>query len=227
MLAGLRDNDALLMDGDVVVVAQKVISKAEGRVVALDDVEPGEEALRRAAETDKDPRVVELILRESNEVVRQDHGVIIVEHRCGLVLANAGVDQSNVPEGYAVLLPEDADASAQRLRRGLQEATGQRCAVIIIDSIGRAWRNGIVGHAIGVAGLAPLLDLRDSRDLFDRPLRVTEVALADEIAAAASALMGQSGEGKPVVLVRGFAANTNGGASVQTLLREKRLDLFR
>jgi coenzyme F420-0:L-glutamate ligase/coenzyme F420-1:gamma-L-glutamate ligase len=227
VLEGLASNDELLMDGDVVVVAQKVISKAEGRVIALADVEPGEEARRRAAETDKDPRLVELILRESNEVVRQDHGVMIVEHRSGLVLANAGVDQSNVPEGHAVLLPEDADASARALLEALHSATGKRLAVIIIDSIGRAWRNGTVGHAIGVAGLAPLLDLRATRDLFDRPLRVTEVALADEIAAAASALMGQASEGKPVVLVRGFSARRADQASAQTLLREKRLDLFR
>jgi coenzyme F420-0:L-glutamate ligase/coenzyme F420-1:gamma-L-glutamate ligase len=227
ILAGLADNNALLMDGDVIVIAQKVVSKAEGRVVALADVKPGDEARRRAEETDKDPRVVELILRESNEVVRQDHGVIIVEHRLGLVLANAGVDQSNVPAGYAVLLPEDPDRSARSLLESLKAATGKQIAVIIIDSIGRAWRNGTVGQAIGTAGLMPLLDLRQSLDLFDRPLRVTDVALADEIAGAASALMGQSGEAKPVVVARGFSPGSGDAESARTLLRARRLDMFR
>jgi coenzyme F420-0:L-glutamate ligase/coenzyme F420-1:gamma-L-glutamate ligase len=227
VLAGLADNNDLLMDGDVIVLAQKVVSKAEGRVVALADVKPGAEALRRAQETDKDPRIVELILKESNEVVRQDHGVIVVEHRLGLVLANAGVDQSNVPEGYAVLLPEDPDRSAADLMTRLASATGKQVAVIIIDSIGRAWRNGTVGQAIGVAGLEPLLDLRQSMDLFDRPLRHTDVALADEIAAAASALMGQSGEAKPVVVARGFSALSGSADSVRPLLRAKSLDMFR
>jgi len=223
----LKSNDMTLMDDDVVVVAQKVVSKAEGRVVALADVKPSDEAERRAAETDKDPALVQVILDESNEVVRQHHGVIIVEHRLGFVMANAGVDQSNAHAGQVILLPDDPDASAARLAAALREFSGRRVGVIVSDSIGRAWRNGTVGHALGVAGFKPLIDLRQTMDLFERPMQVTEVALADEIAAAASPLMGQGAEAKPVVIVRGFSLLADESASVQALLRSRDLDLFR
>lgn len=225
--AALEANNLTLLDDDILVVAQKVVSKAEGRVVNLADVKPSAEAERRGRETDKDPALVQLILDESREVIRQDHGIIIVEHRLGFVMANAGIDQSNTPAGQAVLLPEDPDASAMRLAAALGELNGRRIGVIVIDSIGRAWRNGTVGHALGVAGLNPLIDLRETPDLFDRPMQVTEVALADEIAAAASALMGQAGEAKPVVLVRGFPELGREQATVADLLRSKSLDLFR
>ncbi len=225
--AALESNNVTLMDDDLLVVAQKVVSKAEGRVVTLANVKPSVEAQKRARETDKDAALVQLILDESKEVIRQDHGVIIVEHRLGFVMANAGVDQSNVPAGQAVLLPQDPDASAARLAAALGGLSGRRLGVIISDSIGRAWRNGTVGHALGVAGLKPLIDLRQTMDLFDRPMQVTEVGLADEIAAAASALMGQGGEAKPVVVVRGFPAIPDDQASVQALLRSRSLDLFR
>lgn len=223
----LKSNDMTLMDDDIVVVAQKVVSKAEGRIVTLADVKPSEEARVRAAETDKDPALVEVILQESNEVVRQHHGVIIVEHRLGFVMANAGVDQSNSNSGEVILLPEDPDASAARLAAALGEISGRHVGVIVSDSIGRAWRNGTVGHALGVAGMQSLIDLRQTMDLFERPMQVTEVALADEIAAGASALMGQGAEAKPVVIVRGFPPIPDDVASVQTLLRCKDLDLFR
>lgn len=225
--AALESNHVDLADDDVIVVAQKVVSRSEGRIVALADVTPSQEAQRRAAETDKNPALVQLILDESREVVRQHHGVIIVEHRLGFVMANAGVDQSNADSGQAILLPVDPDASAARLVSALGKLSGRCVGVIVSDSIGRAWRNGTVGHALGVAGFSPLVDLRQTLDLFGRPMKVTEVALADEIAAGASTLMGQGAEAKPVVIVRGFHVPRNDSASVQTLLRSKELDLFR
>lgn len=225
--AALKSNNMALMDDDVVVVAQKIVSKVEGRIVALADVNPSAEARKRGEETDKDPALVQIILDESNEVVRQHHGVIIVEHRLGFVMANAGVDQSNSHAGQVILLPEDPDASALRLAAALGDVSGRRVGVIVSDSIGRAWRNGTVGHAIGVAGFEPLIDLRQTTDMFEREMQVSEVALADEIAAAASALMGQGAEAKPVVIVRGFTLPPEKEASVQTLLRSKELDLFR
>ncbi len=223
----LEVNNITLMDDDLVVVAQKIVSKAEGRVVRLADVKPSDEAIRRGRETDKDPALVQLILDESNEVIRQENGLIIVEHRLGFVMANAGIDQSNVSSGHAILLPKDPDASAAQLAAALGKLSGRRLGVIIIDSIGRAWRNGTVGQALGVSGLKPLIDLRDSPDLFDRPMQVSEVGLADEIAAGASALMGQCDEAKPVVIVRGFRTTPDDKTSVQDLLRHKSMDLFR
>lgn len=225
--ASLNAEPTGLRDDDIVVVAQKIVSKAEGRMVRLADVTPTEEARKRGLETGKDPAVVQLILDESVAVLRQGRQVIIVEHRLGFVMANAGIDQSNAAPGYAILLPLDPDASAAQLAAGLGERCGRRIGVIIIDSFGRAWRNGTVGHAIGVAGLRALLDLRQSPDLVGRPMQVTEVGLADEIAAGASALMGQGGEAKPVVIVRGFRGLRDDAATVRALLRHRDQDLFR
>lgn len=227
IVTALGDNNFELLDDDIVVVAQKVVSKSEGRIVSLADVEPSPEAIECARMTDKDPALVQLILDESNEVLRQDNNVIIVEHRLGFVMANAGVDQSNCADGDVVLLPRDPDASARRLARTFSERTGRKVGVIIIDSIGRAWRNGSIGQTLGVAGVVPLLDLRETPDLFGREMRVTEVALADEIAAGASALMGEGSEAKPVVVVRGFHALGDADTSVRSLLRDKNMDLFR
>ena len=225
--AGLEAAPFALRDDDILVVAQKIVSKAEGRMVRLADVTPSEEARRRGLETGKDPALVQLILDESVEVLRQGTQVIIVEHRLGLVMANAGIDQSNAAPGYAILLPLDPDASAARLAVALGERYGCRIGVIIIDSFGRAWRNGTVGAAIGVAGLRALLDLRQSPDLVGRPMQVTEVGLADEIAAGASALMGQGAEAKPVVIVRGFSGLHDDRGTVRILLRPRDQDLFR
>jgi coenzyme F420-0:L-glutamate ligase/coenzyme F420-1:gamma-L-glutamate ligase len=217
-------------DGDVLVVAQKVVSKAEGRIVRLSSVEPSSEALALAGKAGKDARLVELILRESQEIVRCIPGLIIARHRLGVVLANAGIDQSNLesPDGdeAALLWPIDPDASAERLRREIGERTGAKIAVIVNDSLGRAWRNGTIGTAIGVAGIAGLVDRRGAPDLFGRLLRSTEVAQADEIAAAASALMGQADEGRPAVLVRGtnFVFRSSGA---RELVRDLKIDLFR
>jgi coenzyme F420-0:L-glutamate ligase/coenzyme F420-1:gamma-L-glutamate ligase len=222
----LRANNLRPMDHDVLVVAQKIVSKAEGRSVLLSEVMPSEEARRRATETGKDPRLVELILRESTEVLRQGDKLIITENRLGLVMANAGIDQSNVDAGCALLLPQDPDRSASDIRAHIKEEFDVDVGVIVADSIGRAWRNGVIGHAIGVAGIKALLDLRRVPDLNNQELRVTDAAIADEIAAAASLLMGQAAEGKPVVLVRGFK-DIQGASTAKSLLRPKEQDLFR
>lgn len=217
-----------LEDGDVVVLAQKIVSKAEDRQVALADVTPSPAALELAGKTGKDPRVVELILSEADEVVRVRPNLIIVRHKLGLVLANAGIDQSNVGAGegaQALLLPVDPDASAAKLRAALHEATGRTVAVLVIDSLGRAWRVGTTGTAIGVAGLPALLNLRGQPDLNGRKLESSELGLADEIAAAASLVMGQAAEGTPIVVVRGLNYTAD-GSTARTLLRPREMDLF-
>ena len=217
-----------LHDGDVLVIAQKIVSKAEGRAVRLATVTPSARAIALAKETGKDPRLVELILGESDEVLRYRRDVIVVAHRLGFVTANAGIDQSNVgsDDAEALLLPRDPDASCSALRATLRRRTGADTGVVINDSHGRAWRNGTVGVALGVAGLPALVDLRGRPDLYDRALRITEVGLADELAAAASLLMGQSNEGRPVVLARGVPYPRRDG-SVRELLRPRDRDLFR
>ncbi len=220
-----------LVDGDVLVFAQKVISKSEGRFAVLDEIEPSARAQELAARCLKDPRYVELVLRESREVLRTVPGVLIVEDRRGLVLANAGVDQSNVEPDErgrerALLLPEDPDGSAARLRARLRSVCGVDVAVIINDSLGRAWRQGTIGTAIGAAGIPGLLDLRGEPDRLGRKLQITEVGMADELASAASALMGQSSEGRPIVLIRGLPYPRREGAAAE-LRRPREKDLFR
>jgi coenzyme F420-0:L-glutamate ligase/coenzyme F420-1:gamma-L-glutamate ligase len=212
----------------VLVLAQKIVSKAEGRLVHLPEVAPSPRALELAVTTGKDPRLVELILGEATEVLRARPGLLVVEHRLGFVCANAGVDQSNVAgsDDWALLLPVDPDASARRLRDAIRAASGAELAVIVSDSHGRAWRFGVVGVAIGVAGLHPLSDLRGQPDLTGRPLQITEVGTADELAAAAGLLMGQADAGTPAVLVRG-AAFVAGEGRLRELLRPKQQDLFR
>ena len=216
-----------LQDDDILVLAQKIVSKSEGRVVCLADVKPSAEAIERGTRMGKEPALVQLILDESVEVIRERGELIIVQHRLGYVMANAGVDQSNAKPGYAILLPVDPDASARRLAEAMLARTGRRVGVIISDSIGRAWRIGTVGHAIGVAGIRTLLDLRGTPDLVGRKMLVSEVGLADEIAAGASALMGQGDEAKPVVLVRGFKDIRDDNGTVQHLIRPKSMDMFR
>lgn len=227
ILAALRASERSLQAGDVVVLAQKIVSKAEGRTVDLRTVTPSARALKLGEACEKDPRLVELILCESTDVLRHRPGVIIVAHRLGMVLANAGIDRSNVGgEDHALLLPVDPDRSSADIRRKLSDATGVDVGVMIIDSIGRAWRNGTVGTAIGVSGLPGLLDLRGRPDLFGRALETTEVGHADELAAAASLVMGQSGEGRPVVLARGLGYERRDGSG-QELIRAREKDLFR
>lgn len=229
ILAGVARAGEQLGDGDIVVLAQKIVSKAEDRYVRLADVTPSARARELAQAARKDPRVVELMLQESREVLRHRPDVIVVEHRLGFVLANAGIDASNLePAGdeRVLLLPRDPDTSAAALRDLLQKATGARLGVIINDSLGRAWRNGTVGTALGASGLPTLLDLRGKPDLHGRTLRSTEVGVADEVAAAASLLMGQADEGRPIVIVRGFPYPLGDG-SAQDLVRQRHLDMFR
>ncbi len=231
ILDALAQSGTALADGDILVLAQKIVSKAEGRYAALDAVKPSPRARALAAKVNKDARLVELILSESTGVVRTREGVLVVAHRLGLVLANAGIDSSNVepaPDGgeRVLLLPEDPDRSAHRLRARLFEITGKTVGIIVNDSLGRAWRNGTVGAAIGAAGITALQDLRGRRDLFDRPLATTQVGVADEIAAAASIVMGQADEGRPVVLVQGADAMADTGTA-KDLVRPPEHDLFR
>jgi coenzyme F420-0:L-glutamate ligase / coenzyme F420-1:gamma-L-glutamate ligase len=230
ILTALATSNETLRDGDILVIAQKIVSKAQDRFVRLDAVEPSAQAERLAHAVNKDARLVELILRESTEVVRHRRDVLIVAHKLGLVMANAGIDQSNVEQGVhedtALLLPENPDATCAELRQALHIRTGAEVAVIINDSHGRAFRNGTVGVAIGASGLAALADLRGAPDLYGRRLRSTEVALADEIASAASLLMGQASEGRPIVLARGIAVAQGDGAAAD-LVRPKKIDLFR
>jgi len=228
--AAIKRAGRTLESGDVVVVAQKIVSKAEGRFVRLAEVTPSARALELAPIAGKDPRMVELMLRESREVLRVKPGVIVVAHNLGFVMANAGIDQSNVPgadgEEIALLLPVDPDATAHRLQQGLQATCGVEIGVIINDSFGRAWRNGVAGIAIGVAGIPALVDLRGRKDRGGRPLRVTQVAAADELAAAASLLMGQADEGCPAILARGFPYARRAGSTAE-LVRPHAEDLFR
>src|SRR6266566_3473694 len=208
LIAACERNALSPADGDVVVVAQKIVSKAEGRYVDLAKVKPSPRAASLAAEVNKDPRLVEVILGEARRVVRQRPGVLIVEHRLGFIMANAGVDRSNIDPDVAaepaLLLPSDPDASAARLRERLAAHFRSRPGVIVTDSWGRAWRRGTVGVALGAAGLPALMDLRGRPDLFGHELRVTQTGFADEIASAASLIMGQGDEGRPTVLVRGL-----------------------
>jgi len=230
ILAGLERLGETLRDGDVLVLAQKIVSKAENRYAYLNDIEPGAQALELAQAADKDPRLAELILRESAAVLRTRKGAIIVEHRNGYVHANAGIDQSNIesdPDNPRVLLlPENPDASAAQLRARLRELSGADVAIIINDSAGRAWRNGVIGFALGSAGFVVLENRIGTCDLFGRPLEITEIAVADELAAAASFLMGQAAEGAPVVLIRG-ATLTPAGTGSGALIRAREQDLFR
>ena len=228
----LHKNHIDLLGNDILVIAQKIVSKAEGRAVNLAGVTPSQRATDLAENIQKDARLVELILRESNEVLRTRVGTIVVEHKLGFVCANAGIDHSNVAgtgnanEEWVLLLPAEPDRSAEKIRQTIQTKTGKRVGILIIDSHGRAWRNGTVGVAIGIAGLPGVQDLRGEQDLFGFTLRITQVGVADELAAAASLTMGQAAEGTPVVHVRGFPYPLREG-SLQELLRPKEQDLFR
>ena len=225
-------NNISLEDNDILVFAQKIVSKAEGRLINLVTVKPSERASELAQATEKDPRLVELILQESNEVLRTRIGTIVVEHKLGFVCANAGIDHSNVAgvgdlaEEWVLLLPIEPDRSAERIRSDIQSKTGKQIGLLIIDSHGRAWRNGTVGVAIGIAGMPGLVDLRGKPDLFNFTLRITQVGAADELAAAASLVMGQAAEGTPVVHVRGFPYPLR-ESSLKELIRPKDQDLFR
>jgi coenzyme F420-0:L-glutamate ligase/coenzyme F420-1:gamma-L-glutamate ligase len=212
-------------DGDVFVVTQKAVSKAEGRFVNLEEVEPSALAMQLATQWDKDARHVEVVLRESKRIVKMDRGVIICETRHGLVCANAGVDASNVPNGQLVLLPLDPDASAQGVRTALKEATGADVAVIVSDTFGRPWRAGYTEVAIGVAGMLPIIDYVGQTDTHGRELKVTIICIADELASAAEMVTGKINR-VPVAHIRGYAV-PRGEGSAREIVRAAEMDLFR
>ena len=229
LLRAVADNGCELGDGDILAVAQKIVSKAEGRLVQLRNVQPTAQAERLATQTDKDPRLVQLILDESTAVVRQKPGVLIMRHKLGLVGAHAGVDQSNVDHDggdAALLLPKDPDASAERLRKAVQAETGRAIGVLITDSANRPWRLGTVGVAIGCAGLQVLDDHRGGSDLYGRELKVTLINRADSIAAAATLAMGETSERTPAALVAGLPPATV-GQTARLAVRPLEEDLFR
>lgn len=230
ILRGLSDAKIDLLDDDVLVLAQKIVSKAEGRMVRLSDVTPSPRALELARESGKDARFCEVVLWDTHEIVRVRDGLIIVETNHGWVCANAGIDRSNVAphnaEEWVLRLPENADRSARELRERLRAASARDLGVVVNDTHGRAWRNGAIGVAIGVAGLPAVEDLRGRTDLFGYHLQVTTLGLADQIASAASLVQGQADEGRPIVHVRGITAARRDGSS-REIVREKDQDLFR
>ena len=226
ILAAIGQNDLDVRDRDVLVVAHKIVSKAEGRIVNLADVKPSRNSAKMAKVHGKDPRIMELILRESVQVLRAKNGIVVSETKHGLVCANAGVDQSNVEGDSALLLPVDPDKSASRLKDTIKKKTGKEVAVIITDTFGRPFREGQVNVAIGVAGIRPIKSYIGSRDMFGRKLKVSEIAVADEIASAAELIMGKS-EGIPAAIVRGFPFEKAAKSSARLLQRSKKQDLFR
>ena len=232
IIKAIRCQGLELVDNDILVLAQKIVSKSESRFASLSEIIPSEEACALAVESNKDPRMVELILRESRRVLRVRPGTIIVEHRLGFICANAGIDHSNVlaeengGKEVVLLLPEDPDASALKVRRGVELACGVRIGVLIIDSHGRAWRLGTSGVTVGLSGIPGLVDLRGQADLFGFRLQITQVGAADELAAAASLVMGQAAEATPVVHVRGFPYTLREG-KMGELLRPEDEDMFR
>jgi coenzyme F420-0:L-glutamate ligase/coenzyme F420-1:gamma-L-glutamate ligase len=223
----LLQNRITLAENDVIVIAQKVVSKAEGRIVDLGKIKPSQKAIRLARQLRKDPRIVELILKESREVVKVQNGIIITETKHGLVCANSGVDQSNLADANsAVLLPKNPDTSAKKIRALFMERTGADVAVIITDTFGRPFREGQINVAIGVAGLRPIRSYIGKKDMFGRKLHVTEIAVADELASAAELVMNKS-DGVPVAVVRGFQFERDDSESSKRLIRAKKNDLFR
>jgi len=221
----LSGNKFELEDDDIVVVTQKIVSKSEGRLARLDEVQPTERAVALAAELERDPRVVELVLRESRRVVRKGHGVLITETRHGFVCANSGIDISNVESGYAALLPVDPDGSARRIRRSLEKATARRLAVIVTDTFGRPWREGQTDLAIGCSGIAPMQSLAGKKDPYGYVLRVTQPAIVDEVAAAAELVMKKRSL-IPVAIVRGVKYR-RADSGARSMVRKRSLDLFR
>lgn len=226
IVKGLDHSGLQLRTGDIVMVCQKIVSKSEGRVVDLKTIEPSEFAKNYAARWEKDPRAVELVLRQSSRIVRNDRGVLIVETGPGWVCANAGVDESNTLEDdRAILLPVDADASARKIRDGLKRLCGADIAVMVTDTFGRPWRDGLTEICIGVAGINPMLDLRGTNDLGGRELHHTVIAIADQMAAAAGLLM-QKASAIPAVLIRGYKFEPYEGTA-KVLIRPAEADLFR
>ena len=221
----IRNADLEVKDKDIFVVAQKIVSKAEGQVLMLEDIEPSAKAERWARDHGKDARLVEVVLRESKRVLRMERGLLIVETQHGFVCANAGVDTSNTPSGQVTLLPKDSDRSAAQIHQDLEREFGARLAVIVSDTFGRPWREGLVNVALGVSGMTPLIDYRGQKDCFWGELHATQMAVADQLASTAELVMGKT-KGVPVALIRGFDYPEGPGAGRQ-ILRSKEKDLFR
>jgi len=219
-----------LVNNDIIAIAQKIISKAEGRLVDLATVKPSEKAIKLAQEINKDPRQIELVLSESKEIIAYKPGVIIVEHHSGVILANAGIDHSNIDnsKGKEVvsLLPKDSNKSAKRLKKEIETLCKKHIGIIITDSIGRPWRKGTTGVALGSAGIETIRDLRGDKDMFGRELLVSETADADSLASAACLLMGEGNDATPVVLIRGYATVIS-DQDTRQLIRPKNEDMFR
>ncbi len=226
ILEAIADSQIKIQNGDILVVTHKIVSKTEGRIVDLARIKPSTKAIRMAKEHDKDPRLMELILKESIQILRAKNGIIISETKHGFVCANAGVDQSNVEGDKAVLLPVAPDESASRIQDAVKKKIGKEIAVIITDTFGRTFRNGQTNVAIGIAGINPIKSYIGTYDMYGRKLRVTEIAVADEIASAAELVMGKA-EGTPVAIVRGYIFEKASKTSVKSLLRAKERDLFR
>jgi coenzyme F420-0:L-glutamate ligase/coenzyme F420-1:gamma-L-glutamate ligase len=232
IIDSLKDSSFSIEDRDILVIAQKIVSKAEGRIVALKEVTPSDKALLLSEKTKKDPKLVELILKDSNEILAaREDGLLVVEQKSGFICANAGIDRSNVgPQNssgqWVTLLPADPDSSAASIRDRIYELTNKRIAIIINDTHGRPFREGAIGVAIGVAGIEPIEDKRGCQDLFGYRLHTTSIAIVDEIASAASMVMGQAAEGTPVVLIRGMSYQAV-DSSAKKLIRPKGKDFFR
>jgi coenzyme F420-0:L-glutamate ligase / coenzyme F420-1:gamma-L-glutamate ligase len=228
ILRSLVHNKIILEDGDIVVIAQKIVSKAEGQIVRLSSLIPSSLAIQLAKQYKKDPRTTELVLRQSKNIVKISNGVIISETKHGFICANAGVDQSNImnSEETALLLPDDPDASAKKIMLMLKEKTDREIAVIITDSFGRPFRNGQTNVAIGIAGINPIMSYVGKKDMYGKKLKVTEIAVVDELASTAELVMGKS-KGIPIAVIRGFDFIRSENALINGLIREREKDLFR
>jgi coenzyme F420-0:L-glutamate ligase / coenzyme F420-1:gamma-L-glutamate ligase len=228
ILESLKKSKQSLRNDDILVIAHKIVSKSENRIVNLEKIKPSSRSLVIAKEHDKDPRIVELILNESISILKNSRGIIIVETKQGLICANAGIDQSNVEDGYnrAVLLPIDSDKSASKIKESLREKTGKDLAVIISDTFGRPFREGQTNVAIGIAGIEPIKSYIGKTDMYGKKLRVTQIAVADEIASAAELAMGKANR-IPIVIIRGYNYQRAQKASISQLIRDKEKDLFR
>ena len=221
----LSSSKSTFENGDVLVVSQKIISKHEGQVVKLESIIPSELSIGIASAYDKDPKLVEAILSESERIVRMENGVIIVQTKHGFICANAGIDESNVENGYATLLPKDSDKSAQKIRLKILQQTGKKVAVIISDTFGRPFRMGQTDHAIGISGIDSILHYEGTPDTFGKTLRVTATAIVDELCSAAELVMGKTKK-RPAAIIRNFEFKENNG-NIQSIIRSKEEDLFR
>ena len=229
IINAIASESILVDDGDVIAIAQKIVSKSENRYLDISSLSPSEEAKTLSKQIDKDPKFIQAILNESKKVVRYRMGVLIVEHKLGFIHANAGIDRSNIDQeqDIVLLLPEDPDESAKEISQSLSQFFKKNVSVIITDTMGRPFRNGIVGFTIGSHNIECILDERGQKDLYENKLKVTQIGIADELAAAASLLMGQAAQKKPVVIIKGYKFNQNQLCDSQSLIRDEEEDLFR